>query len=165
MRATLAALDLFTALRNVLPGIALERGPPPSAALSPGLFATADALERVRRGHAVPRRLPRRRGVRRRPDRRLTPPTRSRRTSRPARRATSRPARSATPSPRHAPGSRRSHYWTGERRSTTSNRTAPTSSSPTPTPAHTLGASKTCRSSTSAPTVANIRLPARTARP
>ncbi len=49
MRATLAALDLFTALRNVLPGLRWNADRLQSA-LSPGLFATADALERVTAG-------------------------------------------------------------------------------------------------------------------
>ena len=49
MRATLAALDLMTAVRHVLPGLRFvpERL---DAALSPDLFATADALRRVHAG-------------------------------------------------------------------------------------------------------------------
>ncbi|MFN3595842.1 MAG: argininosuccinate lyase [Rubricoccaceae bacterium] len=49
MRATLAARDLFTALRYVLPGV---RFVPEAmaAALSPDLFATAEALRRVKAG-------------------------------------------------------------------------------------------------------------------
>ena len=49
MRATLTALDLFTALRHALPGLRWNE-PRLTAALSPGLFATADALARVRQG-------------------------------------------------------------------------------------------------------------------
>ena len=49
MRATLASIDLFTAVRHVLPGLRFvpERL---DAALSPDLFATADALRRVQAG-------------------------------------------------------------------------------------------------------------------
>ena len=49
MRATLAALDLFTALRHVLPGLGF-RADRLAEALSPDLFATADANRRVAAG-------------------------------------------------------------------------------------------------------------------
>jgi argininosuccinate lyase len=49
MRAALAALDLFTALRHVVPGLRF-RERRLAAALSPDLFATADALRRVGAG-------------------------------------------------------------------------------------------------------------------
>ena len=49
MRATLTARDLFTALRHVLPGIAWDRDAM-RAALSPDLFATAEANRRVSAG-------------------------------------------------------------------------------------------------------------------
>ena len=49
MRATLAALDLFAALRHVLPGLVWNEERL-TAALSPDLFATADALRRVQAG-------------------------------------------------------------------------------------------------------------------
>jgi len=49
MRATLAALDLFTALRHVLPGIVWDRDAMRTA-LSPDLFATAEANRRVSAG-------------------------------------------------------------------------------------------------------------------
>ena len=49
MRAALTTLDLYTALKNVLPGVQWNAERLQSA-LSPGLFATADALDRVRQG-------------------------------------------------------------------------------------------------------------------
>ena len=49
MRAVLTALDLFTAMRHVLPGITFKEERL-EAALSPDLFATADALRRVQAG-------------------------------------------------------------------------------------------------------------------
>ncbi len=51
MRATLTALDLFMALRHLVPGITWDEGAMRTA-LSPDLFATADALRRV--GEGVP---------------------------------------------------------------------------------------------------------------
>ena len=49
MRAVLTAHDLATALRHVLPGVTF--GPARTeAALSPDLFATAEALRRVQDG-------------------------------------------------------------------------------------------------------------------
>ena len=49
MRAALVAPDLFAAMRHVLPGLGFDEARL-QAALSPDLFATADALERVRTG-------------------------------------------------------------------------------------------------------------------
>ena len=51
MRATLTSLDLFTALRHVLPGLGWRHARL-AEAVSPDLFATADALRRV--GEGVP---------------------------------------------------------------------------------------------------------------
>ncbi|MEM1269912.1 MAG: lyase family protein, partial [Bacteroidota bacterium] len=49
MRAVLLSGDLLTAMNELVPGIQFNRERA-MAALSPGLFATADALERVRAG-------------------------------------------------------------------------------------------------------------------
>jgi len=49
MRAVLVALDLFVALRHLVPGVAWDETKM-RAALSPDLFATADALRRVGEG-------------------------------------------------------------------------------------------------------------------
>ena len=49
MRAVLTAHDLMTALRHVLPGVTFDAAKT-EAALSPDLFATAEALRRVQDG-------------------------------------------------------------------------------------------------------------------